>query len=180
MNDKPPSDHDSAGHAGSDTPAVISSEPDFSAAQVKGVGGWLLLFVIGQLALRPMLFLSNLLRGASAAEIAERFPATASIIRIETAIQIVLLIGGISVGCALLKTGVGWPVLLTKVYLVVNAILTLSLAVLYFGTDLPDTARLSLIARGIASGVIVSIVSLAWFFYFTKSKRVQATYFARM
>lgn len=179
MNDKTSDDHDSSGIAESYSPSLISSQPDFTAVQVNGVGGWLLFFVIGQLALRPMLFLSNLLRGASAAEIAERFPFTATIIRIETVIQIVLLIGGILVGCALLKTGVRWPVLLTKIYLVVNALLTLTLAVLYFSSDLPETTRTSLIARGIASGVVVSIMSLIWFLYFTRSKRIQATYFEK-
>jgi len=76
----------------------------------------------------------------------------------------------------LLKTGVRWPVLLTKIYLVANALLNLALAVLYFGSDLPDSARQSLIAKGIMSGVVVTIVCFLWFLYFTRSRRVQATY----
>jgi len=177
MNDK--DDHDSARIAESYSPGLISSEPDFTTVQVNGVGGWLLFFVIGQLALRPLLFLISFFKGASTAVIAERFPATATIIKIETGIEIALLIGGILAGCALLKTGVSWPVLLTKAYLVANALLNLTLAALYFGTDLPDTTRVSLIARGIVSGVLVSIVCFLWFLYFTKSKRVQATYFEK-
>jgi hypothetical protein len=55
----------------------------------------------------------------------------------------------------------------------------LALAVVYFGSDLPEFTRTSLIAKGIISGVLVSTVCLLWFLYFTKSKRVQATYFAR-
>ena len=94
----------------------------------------------------------------------------------EATIQIVLLIGGVIVGLALLKTGVSWPVLLTKMYLVANAVLNLALAVLYFGTDLPEIARTSLIAKGIISGVLVTIVCCLWFLYFTRSRRVQATY----
>ena len=177
MDDNTPSDHDSVRIAESYSPAMINSESDFTKVEVKGVGGWLLFFVIGQLALRPMLFLANLVRGGTRADVAERFPATATIITIETAIQITLLIGGIVVGLVLFKTGVRWPVLLTKIYLVVNAVLTLTLAVLYFGTDLPEFARASLIARGIISGVLVAIVCFLWFLYFTRSKRVQATYF---
>ena len=178
MNDKAPQHPDSTRLIESPSTASISSEPDFSKVDVKGVGGWLLFFVIGQLALRPILFFASLARGASSAGISERFPATGTIIKIEAAIQIGLLIGGILVGCALLKTGVSWPVLLTKVYLVANALLNLTLAVLYFGTDLPENARTSLIAKGIISGVLVSIVCFLWFLYFTRSKRVQATYFA--
>ena len=176
MNDNALNNYESSKLAGSFSPASNPSEPDFSKVEVRGVGGWLLFFVIGQLALRPMLFLSNLLRGATPAEIAERFPFTAKIIMIETAVQVALLIGGIVVGCALLKTGVRWPVLLTKAYLVANAFLTLMVGVLYFNTDLPEGPRMSLIARGTVTGVVVLIASSLWFLYFTKSKRVQATY----
>ena len=98
---------------------------------------------------------------------------------IEATIQIALLIGGVIVGLALLKTGVSWPVLLTKIYLVANALLNLALAVVYFGTDLPEFTRTSLIAKGIITGVLVSIVCFLWFMYFIRSKRVQATYFAQ-
>ena len=129
MDDNATNDHDSARIAESYSPAMISSEPDFTKVEVKGVGGWLLFFVIGQLALRPMLFFASLLTSTPRAGVAERFPATARIITIEATIQIALLIGGIIVGLALLKTGVRWPVLLTKIYLVAKALLNLSLSV---------------------------------------------------
>ena len=177
MDDNETNDHGSARIAEPYSPAMISSEPDFAKVEIKGVGGWLLFFVIGQLALRPMLFFASLLKSKPIADVAERFPATAKLITIEATIQIALLVGGILVGLALLKTGVRWPVLLTKIYLVANALLNLALAVLYFGNDLPEFARKSLIAKGIISGVLVSIVSFLWFFYFIRSKRVQATYF---
>jgi len=179
MRDDGPNNHDSAQIAESYSPAMISSEPDFTKAEVRGVGGWLLFFVIGQLALRPMLFFASLLTSTPRAGVAERFPATARIITIEATIQIALLIGGVIVGLALLKTGVKWPVLLTKIYLVANALLNLALAVVYFGTDLPEFTRTSLIAKGIITGVLVSIVCFLWFMYFIRSKRVQATYFAQ-
>jgi|GEM_PF-1520623 len=180
MSDNAPNDHGSARIADSFTPAMISSEPAFTkVVEVKGVGGWLLFFVIGQLALRPMLFLASFLTSTPRAGVAERFPATATIITIEATIQIALLIGGIIVGVALLKTGVRWPVLLTKIYLVANALLNLALAVLYFRSDLPEFTRTSLIAKGIISGVLVTIVCFLWFLYFVRSKRVQATYFEK-
>lgn len=177
MSDSVPVDPGSARIAESYSPAMINSEPDFNKVEVKGVGGWLLFFVIGQLALRPMLFFASLLKGTTNPDVAARFPATATIIKIEATIQIALLVGGILVGLALLKTGVSWPVLLTKLYLVANAVLNLALAVLYFGTDLPEFTRATLIARGIISGVVVTIICVLWFLYFTRSRRVQATYF---
>jgi len=179
MNDNAPDENDSTMTVEPSSPASITSVPDVTNVQVKGVGGWLLLFVIGQLALRPMLFFASLIKSTPIADVAQRFPATARIITIEATIQIALLIGGIIVGLVLFKTGVSWPVLLTKIYLVANATLNLALAVVYFGTDLPEFTRTSLIAKGIISGVLVSIVCLLWFLYFTKSRRVQATYFTQ-
>jgi hypothetical protein len=178
MDDKATHDHGSAQIAESYSPAMAQTGVTHKV-EVKGVGGWLLFFVIGQLALRPMLFVASLLTSTARADVAERFPATATIIKMEATIQIVLLIGGIIVGLALLKTGVSWPVLLTKLYLVANAVLNLALAVLYFGTDLPEFARKSLIAKGIISGVMVTVISFLWFFYFIRSRRVQATYFEK-
>jgi hypothetical protein len=175
MDDNAPNDYDSAQIAESCSPAMAQTGFTYEVV-VKGVGGWLLFFVIGQLALRPMLFFASLLTNTARADVAERFPATATIIKMEATIQIVLLIGGVIVGLALLKTGVSWPVLLTKMYLVANAVLNLALAVLYFGTDLPEIARTSLIARGIISACLVAIVCFLWFLYFTRSRRVQATY----
>jgi len=178
MRDDGPNNHDSAQIAESYSPAMAQTDVTYKV-EVKGVGGWLLFFVIGQLALRPMLFFASLLTSTPRAGVAERFPATARIITIEATIQIALLIGGVIVGLALLKTGVSWPVLLTKIYLVANALLNLALAVVYFGTDLPEFTRTSLIAKGIITGVLVSIVCFLWFMYFIRSKRVQATYFAQ-
>ena len=178
MRDDGPNNHDSAQIAESYSPAMAQTGVTYKV-EVKGVGGWLLFFVIGQLALRPMLFFASLLTSTPRAGVAERFPATARIITIEATIQIALLIGGVIVGLALLKTGVKWPVLLTKIYLVANALLNLTLAVVYFGTDLPEFTRTSLIAKGIITGVLVSIVCFLWFMYFIRSKRVQATYFAQ-
>jgi hypothetical protein len=121
MRDDGPNNHDSAQIAESYSPAMAQTDVTYKV-EVKGVGGWLLFFVIGQLALRPMLFFASLLTSTPRAGVAERFPATARIITIEATIQIALLIGGVIVGLALLKTGVSWPVLLTKIYLVANAL----------------------------------------------------------
>jgi len=125
MDDNTTPEHDSAGIAESYSPAMAHTGFTYKV-EVRGVGGWLLFFVIAQLALRPMLFLASLLTNTARTDVAERFPATARIITIEATIQIALLVGGIIVGLALLKTGVSWPVMLTKFYLVTNAVLNLA------------------------------------------------------
>jgi hypothetical protein len=172
--------NDSSEVAEAPSPISATSPPNFVSVQLKGVGGWLLFFVIGQLALRPLMFFSKLGQGVNTAQIAERFPSTATIIKIETAVQVGLLIAGIVVGCALLRTGVTWPVLLARLFLIANALLTLALAVLYFSSDLPEAARTTLIVEGLVSGVGVSIVCFVWFLYFMRSKRVHATYFGKV
>lgn len=173
-------DRDSSEVAGSTSSESGTTQPNFVSVRLTGVGGWLLFFVISQLALRPLLSFSRLFAGVRAAQIAERFPATATIIKIETAAYAGLLIGGILVGCALLRTGVAWPVLLTKLYLIANGLLTLGLAVLYLSSDLPEGARTTLIVNGFINGIGVSLVSFVWFMYFMRSKRVQATYLGRL
>src|SRR6478735_532645 len=105
MDDNATPDYDSAQIAESYSPAMAQTDVTYKVV-VKGVGGWLLFFVIGQLALRPMLFLASILKSTPRADVAAQFPATARIITIEATIQIALLIGGIIVGVALLKTGV--------------------------------------------------------------------------
>ena len=168
--------------ASSEIAAHSSAKPvpppsGLASVQLKGVGGWLLFYVIGQLALRPLLVFAKLIRTTTLVEIAEKFPFTGTIIKVELAVQIGLALSGIVVGCALLRTGVSWPVLVTKVYLIANALLILALTVLNFSSDLPEDARLSLITRGLINGLLVATVSFLWFLYFTRSKRVQATYF---
>ena len=92
MDDNATHDYDSAQIAESYSPAMAQADFTYQV-EVRGVGGWLLFFVIGQLALRPMLFLASLLTATARADVAERFPATARIITIEATIQIALLLG---------------------------------------------------------------------------------------
>src|SRR5262245_49772637 len=179
MNTNPP-DHESPGS--DQTGSFVSPPPPPSPASkpLRGVGGWLLFFVIGQLALRPLIFLSRLGRSGNASQIAERFPITSNLLTIENLVQAALMIGGIVVGLSLLKTQVAWPIYLTKGYLVANAAFTVGLAILYFWNDLPYDARSTVIFQGIVTAILVSIISVAWFLYFTQSKRVQITYFAEL
>ena len=133
-------------------------------------------FVIGQLVLRPLQYFGNRGTTVISAQVAARFPVNTRIIVIERAIRIGSMLAGILVALALLKTGRRWPVLLAKVYLVVTPLLVIALAILYFSSDLPETWRTQLIVYGITSAAATSLVCLAWFLYFTKSKRVRATY----
>lgn len=116
----------------------------------------------------------------AASQIAERFPFTATIVNIERVVLIGLMVFGILVALALLKTGDRWPVDLTKVFLLANPLCALLLAGLYMQSDLPEAARSKLIVSGVVNLVAISAVCLAWFLYFTRSKRVQATYFEKV
>jgi hypothetical protein len=170
---------DSAEAAGSPSATSTISEPRFVSVKPKGVGGWLLFFVIGQLVLRPVQFFGARANGVDLAQIAARFPSTARIIVIERALLIGSMIAGIIVGLALLKTGDKWPVLLTRLYLIASPLLAILLAVLYTNSDLPQTSRSQVITSGIVNAAGTCVVCLVWFLYFTKSKRVQATYLGR-
>ena len=160
----------------SPSPMPPASEHRFTNLKLKGVGGWLLFFVIGQLVLRPARYFGNRNTTVILAEVAAKFPLSAKIIAIERVFGIGLLIAGIFVGLALLKTGTKWPVLLAKLYLVITPMLMIGLAVLYFSSDLPEASRTELITSGIMNAAGTSLICFVWFLYFTRSKRVQATY----
>lgn len=158
--------------------SAVSSptEHRFTSLKLKGVGGWLMFFIISQLVLRPAHYFGNRDTTVITAEMAARFPLNVRIIAIEKILTIGSLIAGIVVALALLKTGTKWPVLLAKLYLMMTSLLKIGLAALYFTTDLHDRWRTELITYGIVDAAITSLVCVVWFLYFTRSKRVQATY----
>lgn len=158
-----------------DTTPQTSNSQD---ASLKGVGGWLLWFIIGQLVCRPLQFVGTLSgpNSANASQIADRFPFTATVINIEKIVMIASIALGVIVALALLRTDDSRPVTLAKIYLVANTVFSLLLAILYSTNDLPDKARSDLITQGISNLVVTSILCGIWFLYFTKSRRVRATY----
>src|SRR5258707_11617837 len=145
--------------------------------RAQGVDGWLLLFVVGQIVLRPIQAM-NALSGATttAAQIANRFPVTAGVMNLERILVIGSVGLGVVVAFSLLRTGHPGAVILAKVYLVANPIAAIVLTVLYYRSDLPEIARLQFIPQQFAVLIVSTFLSLVSFLYFTKFKRVRATY----
>ena len=172
--------NDPADPSGYSPSVSAGSEPRIVSVKLKGVGGWLVFFIVGQLVLRPAQYFGTRASVVITPRIAARFPYNTRIIAVEQALQIGSMIAGILVGLALLKTGDKWPVLLAKAYLVATSLLVIVLAGLYFNTDLTEPWRTQLIVSGITSAVGTSAICLVWFLYFTKSKRVHATYLGKI
>lgn len=155
--------------------AVIFKRP----YRTEGVDGWLLLFVVGQMVLRPIQTVIALTSSSTnPSQIADRFPVTASLMNLER----ILIVGSVGLGVVvafyLLRTGHPGAVMLAKIYLVANPVATIALTLLYYSSDLPEDAKIQFIPQQFAVMVLSIVVSLIWFLYFTKSRRIRATYYS--
>lgn len=148
-------------------------------SKLKGVGGWLLFFIIGQLVLRPARIMSELNDPDSVVTplFEATFPTTATIISIERAFSIGLLLFGVFVALTLWKIRTPFSVKLAKIYLIANPVIMLLDAFAYKFSDLPTDIQESIMGRGLIEAGAVSVVCLLWFLYFIKSERVRATYY---
>ena len=119
-------------------------------SQLKGVGGWLLFFIIGQLILRPARTLSELNDSKSIVtpEFEAVFPTTATIISIERVFSIGLLAFGVAVALTLWKIRTPFAVKLAKIYLIANPVIMLLDALVYQLSDLPPDIQDSIMSRG--------------------------------
>ncbi len=147
--------------------------------KLRGVGGWLLFFIIGQMILRPLRTLAELNdpKNAITPAFEAMFPTTATIIGIEKAFSIGLLAFGVAVAISLWKIHTPFSVKLTKIYLIANPVFMLSDSLVYQLSDLPAELQDSIMREGLLQAGVVAIVCLIWFLYFTKSERVRATYY---
>jgi len=145
---------------------------------LQGVGGWLLLFVLGQMVCGPLQLVSEFgSETTSLSQIWARFPQTAYILTIERIMTFGLMAFGFIVAVMLLRTKDPRPVSIAKLYLMTAPVLAVVMTFLYAFTDLPDNMRSQVIAQGVGRTIAVGIASLIWLMYSTKSKRVRATYF---
>ena len=147
--------------------------------KLKGVGGWLLFFIIGQMILRPLRTLSELNdpKNVVTPVFESMFPTTATIISIERAFSIGLLAFGVAVAISLWKVHTPFSVKLTKIFLIANPAFMLLDSLVYQLSDLPPELQDSIMREGLIQAGVVAIVCLIWFLYFTKSERVRATYY---
>lgn len=145
---------------------------------LKGVGGWLAFFIIGQLVLRPFMMVSGLVnpQNASVSRIAEVFPQTAVLFTIEKVLLVHLVLFGIAVGLTLWKVHTPFSVKLTKIFLIACPLVIGLDAFLFKFSDLPPALMERVFEYGLRSVTGAALWSLLWLLYFVKSERVRATY----
>jgi Protein of unknown function (DUF2569) len=143
---------------------------------LKGVGGWLALFIVGQAFVRPLTSLGIFFDHDLTSKITETFPLTVTLLTIEKIIIIHLLIFGIAVGLALWKVRTPFSVKLAKIYLIANPIVLALDALLFKLSDLPPASRDEVVEHALHDVAIVAFWSLIWVLYFIKSERVRLTY----
>jgi len=144
---------------------------------LKGVGGWLGLFIIGQIIVRPLMTLGQFSESNSLlSKISDAFPVTATLFTVEKVIIIHLLIFGIAVGLELWRVHTPFSVTLAKIFLIAHPIVLALDALLFKFSDLPPTVRDKLVERTLSNIGVFAIWSLIWVLYFVKSERVRLTY----
>jgi hypothetical protein len=144
---------------------------------LKGVGGWLALFIVGQAFVRPLMTLGQFANPESlASKISGSFPITATLITVERIIIIHLLIFGIAMGLALWRVHTPFSVKLAKIYLIANPIVLGLDALLFKFSDLPPSVRDRVVEHTLTNVGVFAVWSLIWVLYFIKSERVRLTY----
>jgi hypothetical protein len=141
--------------------------------QPSGVGGWLLLFIIGQLACKPVNTCAQLGQSASY----PMFPLTNFVVSLEFLMSLGMLLFGIVVSLGLLRSTDEGAVRLTKTYLLTQLGVAVFDLFLVCITDAPAHLKDAFIARAFSSAITTGIYVLIWYQYFKRSKRVEATYF---
>ncbi len=150
-------------------------------SSLRGVGGWLLFFIIGAGILRPLYYVGNTLESdRHAIDILQsRFPRTVTLLYGEIVANVALVILGIAVALMLWRIHKPISVTLAKIFLIANAVLPiLDILLVHFYTDLPPQVVSDVESRVIIQTIATVIISLLWFSYFLKSERVRATYFS--
>ncbi|HEV2705127.1 MAG TPA: DUF2569 family protein [Pyrinomonadaceae bacterium] len=143
-------------------------------SEYKGVGGWLAFFIVWQLACRPLSMCGAMMNGTT------NFPLTSTLTSFLVGVSHVLNFGtfvfGVIVGVSLLRSTDASVVELTKKYLIALLGVTVFDILLIALTDLPWFFKGPALGQAFSTAFITGIYVLIWYQYFTKSKRVQATY----
>jgi hypothetical protein len=140
-------------------------------SEYKGVGGWLALFIVWQVACRPVSACIG-----TANDFSQLYPTMGFITALIIALNFGTLAFGVLIGIGLLRNTDASIVELTKKYLLTQlgvAVLTVLLTAI---ADLPWFAKERAFSVALSSAFFATIYVGVWYQYFTKSKRVQATY----
>lgn len=144
----------------------------------KGIGGWLLLFILGQLVCRPLQTLGQIASGPNTALFTDKYPVTAFIIDVERVFMFGLALFGVIVAFTLMMGSGPTPVKIAKTYILSLLAFAIIDILLVSITDLPQDKKGGVIAMAFGAAIAQGIFSVIWYQYFKKSKRVYATYLA--
>jgi ABC-type spermidine/putrescine transport system permease subunit II len=144
----------------------------------KGVGGWLLFFCIGLVALGPSRTLDQLGKMWDELKLGTVFPVIREIAAIETIVAVLVMVYGMIVGIMIWR-GNRRGRTLARQYLVIRILISLSLCGLAVWWGYATFS--GLVGRRVTVAIIPSTaleigVCLLWWCYFTYSKRVRHTY----
>jgi len=145
---------------------------------LNGVGGWLMLFIIGQLMCGPLQVLSQFGNAdwSNVSQIAERFPIAGTVSSVARTLTLGVLAFGVIVALSLFRKNDPRPVWLAKTYLALIPVVSMVVVLLYAMSDFPEDIRNRVVSEGVGRAIAVSVACFIWFSYFRKSKRVRATY----
>jgi hypothetical protein len=142
-----------------------------------GVGGWLLIFILGQLILRPLKVLDiEVAQRYALIQELEKYPLTALLFKVDILLSVGLMAFGVVVALALLWKRNPLPVKLAKIYLALNPLAQVLMAALCSFSDFTAISKDRLAQAFMTQAAVPAIWSLIWILYFSRSKRVKAMY----
>jgi len=142
----------------------------------KGVGGWLLFFIVTLVLLKPLFQCAALLESRSQwGRLYDAYPGVRIVNSINQAISVALACISIFAGLGLLRI---WPqaVRVAKVYLGVLALGTILSLFLPLYAGLPEHFNTAIWQHIPVEMFKALVYPTAWYLYLTKSKRVATTY----
>ena len=142
----------------------------------KGIGGWLLLFIILLTIINPLV---NFLAVLRLLDIIYPFQLPIGILTFYIIIEIILLIGfisfGIYVGASLWRVK-PYAVKIAKIFLIISFIYSIISSIITFVLFPPESSDVAYFSPTIRNIHFRFIFTVIWFCYLTKSKRVKITY----
>ena len=139
----------------------------------KGFGGWLITFVVIFSVLLPIFAIQGVSQwGKISSYVMRRYSGLGTLKTLDMFFGIGLAVFGIYMGIALAKKLVPGTIKLAEVFLMTYGAASIILAIFVFSLNLPSSVN-SYMTRWV---LVRLAVATAFFLYFKKSKRVQATY----
>jgi len=145
-------------------------------AELRGVGGWLLLFCLILTVFSPIgRVLGAVFAFRGIAQFPEFYARLASGMRMTLALSIALASLGLVAGIQLWRVR-RLGLVLAKIFLASAVVVAIASALAFIGADLPAEVSASLLRGGIRNAVFAALWAGVWYAYLRRSRRVAATY----